>query len=224
MTENEKNDNEVPEEETSAETESEEVKDEAAPEEAVEETPAEETEPVTAETEEQTEAEAEPAEEEVAEEEPVEAEAAEEEPEEEEEEEEEEEAPVAVEREEEEERVAAHDKVDQLMSSFVRDDIPDFAPGDTVKVHVKIIEGNKERIQVFEGVVIAIKHGGIDRTFTVRKTSWGVGVERTFFVNSKKLDKIEVVRRGRVRRAKLYYLRQRAGKSARIKERRMTKG
>jgi large subunit ribosomal protein L19 len=231
MTENEKNDNEVPEEETSAETESEEVKDEAASEEAPDEVePADETpaeaEPVTAETEEQPEAEAEPveAEEEVAEEEAPEAEAAEEEPEEEEEEEEEEEAPVAVEREEEEERVAAHDKVDQLMSSFVRDDIPDFAPGDTVKVHVKIIEGNKERIQVFEGVVIAIKHGGIDRTFTVRKTSWGVGVERTFFVNSKKLDKIEVVRRGRVRRAKLYYLRQRAGKSARIKERRMTKG
>lgn len=197
MTENEKKDNEVPEKEISADTEQEAVGDEAAPEDADQETPSE-TESAAAEAEAEAEVEAEA------------AEAVEEEKE--------------VAEEEEEERVAPHDKVDQLMSSFVRDDIPDFAPGDTVKVHVKIIEGNKERIQVFEGVVIAIKHGGIDRTFTVRKTSWGVGVERTFFVNSKKLDKIEVVRRGRVRRAKLYYLRQRAGKSARIKERRMTKG
>jgi len=201
MTENEKKDNEVPEEETSGETEPEAVSDETAPEEAVEETPAE-TEPFAAEAEAEVEAEAAAEEEVVVEE-------------------EEEVIPEAAV--EEEERIAPHDKVDLLMSSFVRDDIPDFAPGDTVKVHVKIVESNKERIQVFEGVVIAIKHGGIDRTFTVRKTSWGVGVERTFFMNSTKLDRIEVVRRGRVRRAKLYYLRQRAGKSARIKERRMTK-
>lgn len=109
-------------------------------------------------------------------------------------------------------------KVDSLTESMVRMDHPDFRPGDTVKVHVKIIEGNKERIQVFEGVVIAIKHGGIDKTFTVRKNSWGVGVERTFFASSPKIEKIEITRRGRVRRAKLYYLRERAGKSARIAE------
>ncbi|MFH1676554.1 MAG: 50S ribosomal protein L19 [bacterium] len=105
------------------------------------------------------------------------------------------------------------------MGKYLKAGIPEFRAGDTVKVHVKIVEGNKERIQVFEGVVIAIKHGGIDKTFTVRKNSWGVGVERTFFFNSPRVDKIEVVRRGRVRRAKLYFLRERAGKSARIKER-----
>jgi len=117
-----------------------------------------------------------------------------------------------------------YEKVRAIKDGMVRTDIPDFRAGDTVKVHVKIIEGNKERIQVFEGVVIAIKHGGLDQTFTVRKTSWGVGVERTFFLNSTKLDKVVVSRRGRVRRAKLYYLRQRAGKSARIRERRMHPG
>ena len=113
-------------------------------------------------------------------------------------------------------------KVDEFTKGMIRTDHPDFRPGDTVKVHVKIIEGNKERIQVFEGVVIALRHGGIDETFTVRKNSWGVGVERTFFKSSPRLDKIEVTRRGRVRRAKLYYLRERAGKSARIAERRQT--
>lgn len=126
-----------------------------------------------------------------------------------------------VEEEPEEKKISAFDKVAAITDKFLKSDIPDFRSGDTVKVHVKIIEGNKERIQIFEGVVTAIKHGGADRTFTVRKTSWGVGVERTFFIHSKKLDKIQVVRRGRVRRSKLYYLRDRAGKSARIKEQRM---
>ena len=114
----------------------------------------------------------------------------------------------------------AFTRLDVLLKSMMRMDHPDFRPGDTVRVHVKIVEGNKERIQVYEGVVIALKHGSVDRTFTVRKNSWGVGVERTFFMDSPKIDKIEVTRRGRVRRAKLYYLRERAGKSARIAEKR----
>ena len=130
---------------------------------------------------------------------------------------------VEVEEEEEEKGPSAFDKVAALTSRDIRTDRPEFRSGDTVKVHVKIIEGSKERIQVFEGVVIAIKHGGMDKTFKVRKNSWGVGVERTFFINSPKVDRIEVVRRGRVRRAKLYYLRDRAGKAARIKERRQVK-
>jgi len=125
--------------------------------------------------------------------------------------------------EEEEKKLSPLEKVAALTGGLIRNDIPDFRPGDTVRVHVKIVESNKERIQAFEGVVIALKHGGLDRTFTVRKTSWGVGVERTFFINSTKIDKIELVRKGRVRRAKLYYLRGRAGKSARIKERRLTR-
>lgn len=99
-------------------------------------------------------------------------------------------------------------------------DIPDFSPGDTVRVHVIITEGGRERIQVFEGVVIARKHGGINETFIVRRVTYGVGVERTFPVHSPKIAKIEVVRRGDVRRAKLYYLRQLRGKAARIKEKR----
>ena len=126
---------------------------------------------------------------------------------------------VAVE-EVEEKKISASQKLATLTKAMERSDIPDFRAGDAVKVHVKIIEGNKERIQVFEGVVISIKHEGMDKTFTVRKTSWGVGVERTFFYNSPKVDKVEVSRRGHVRRAKLYYLRERAGKSARIKEHR----
>ncbi len=127
------------------------------------------------------------------------------------------------EEEEEEERGPSRfEKVAALNAKSLRTDVPHFRPGDTVKVHVRIVEGSKERIQVFEGVVIALKHSGMDRTFTVRKNSWGVGVERTFFINSPKIDKIQVSRKGRVRRAKLYYLRQRAGKAARIKERRMT--
>jgi large subunit ribosomal protein L19 len=126
----------------------------------------------------------------------------------------------AVEEEEGELRISPFDKVRALNDKFLRTDTPEFRPGDTVKVHVKIVEGNKERIQVFEGVVIAIKHGGMDKTFTVRKNSWGVGVERTFFINSPKIGKIEVSRKGHVRRAKLYYLRELAGKAARIRERR----
>ncbi|MRN56777.1 50S ribosomal protein L19 [Paenibacillus monticola] len=100
----------------------------------------------------------------------------------------------------------------------LRKDIPSFRPGDTLKVHVKVIEGTRERIQLFEGVVIKRRGGGIGETFTVRKISYGVGVERTFPLNSPKLEKIEVARRGKVRRAKLYYLRDLRGKAARIKE------
>jgi large subunit ribosomal protein L19 len=112
----------------------------------------------------------------------------------------------------------------QILADITKDqlrtDLPDFGPGDTVRVHAKVIEGNKERIQVFEGVVIARKHGGINETFTVRKISHGVGVERVFMLHSPRVDKIEVVRRGKVRRAKLYYLRKKVGKAARIQERR----
>ena len=103
----------------------------------------------------------------------------------------------------------------------VRQDIPDFRPGDTLKVHVKVTEGNRSRIQVFQGVVIRRQGGSVRETFTVRKISYGVGVERTFPVHSPSLDKIEVVTHGRVRRAKLYYLRDLRGKAARIKERRV---
>lgn len=102
----------------------------------------------------------------------------------------------------------------------LKTDIPEFRPGDTVRVHVKVVEAERERIQVFEGVVIARSGGGLRETFTVRKVTQGVGVERTFPLHSPRVDKIEVVRRGRVRRAKLYYLRQRVGKAARIRERR----
>ncbi len=111
-------------------------------------------------------------------------------------------------------------KVDLVEQSRLRDDIPDFRPGDTVKVHVRVVEGSRSRIQVFEGVVIARRGGGLRETFTVRKISFGVGVERTFPLHSPVIDHIEVERRGRVRRAKLYYLRDRVGKKARIKERR----
>lgn len=102
----------------------------------------------------------------------------------------------------------------------LRTDHPDFRAGDTVKVHAKVVEGTRERIQVFEGVVIKRQNGGISETFTVRKISYGVGVERTFPVHSPRVAKIEVSRRGIVRRAKLYYLRNLRGKAARIKERR----
>ena len=105
---------------------------------------------------------------------------------------------------------------------FVKDadTIADFRPGDTVKVHVKVKEGNRERIQIFEGVVIGRQHGGLRENFIVRKISSGVGVERIFPINCPSVDKIEIVRKGRVRRAKLYYLRDRSGKAAHIKERR----
>jgi large subunit ribosomal protein L19 len=111
-------------------------------------------------------------------------------------------------------------KVDIVEQSRMRDDIPDFRPGDTVKVNVRVVEGTRSRIQVFEGVVIARKGGGLRETFTVRKISFGVGVERTFPVHSPVIESIEVARRGKVRRAKLYYLRDRVGKAARIKEKR----
>ena len=102
----------------------------------------------------------------------------------------------------------------------LRDDIPDFAPGDTLKVHVRVVEAGKERIQVFQGPVIRRQGSGVRETFTVRKVSFGVGVERTFPVHSPIVSKIEVVTRGDVRRAKLYYLRQRTGRAAKIKEKR----
>ncbi len=102
----------------------------------------------------------------------------------------------------------------------LRDDIPSFKPGDNVKVHVRVVEGNRERVQVFQGVVIRRQGSGVRETFTVRKISFGVGVERTFPVHSPIVSKIEVVTLGDVRRAKLYYLRERVGKKARIKERR----
>ncbi len=108
--------------------------------------------------------------------------------------------------------------LDFIDNKSLRDDIPDFRPGDTLDVHVKVIEGSKERIQVFKGVVIRRQGGGVRETFTVRKVSFGVGVERTFPVHSPNIDRIDVLVRGDVRRAKLYYLRERRGKSARIAE------
>ena len=107
-----------------------------------------------------------------------------------------------------------------LEQEQLRNDIPAFRPGDTVRVQVKVVEGNRERTQAYEGGVIARKNGGLRETFTVRRISYGVGVERTFLVHSPRLAKIEVVRRGIVRRAKLHYLRGLTGKAARIRERR----
>ena len=112
-------------------------------------------------------------------------------------------------------------KTDLIEQPFLRTDLPDFRPGDTVKVHVRVVEGNRERVQVFQGVVIRRSGGGIRETFTVRKISFGVGVERTFPVHSPSIAKLEIVQRGRVRRAKLYYLRDLRGKKARIRERRI---
>jgi len=114
----------------------------------------------------------------------------------------------------------AVDIIRQLEQEQMREDVPDFGPGDTVRVHVKVVEAERERIQVFEGVVLRRNGGGLTETFTVRKVSQGVGVERTFPLHSPRVDKIEVVRRGQVRRARLYYLRERSGKAARVKERR----
>ncbi len=110
--------------------------------------------------------------------------------------------------------------LNQVAQDQLRTDLPEFRAGDTVKVHVKVVEGSRERIQVFEGVVIRRRGGGISETFTVRKISYGVGVERTFPVHSPRVAKIDVARKGKVRRAKLYYLRNLRGKAARIKERR----
>jgi large subunit ribosomal protein L19 len=107
----------------------------------------------------------------------------------------------------------------ETQKEYLREDIPDFRPGDTLRVNVRVREGDKERIQAFEGVCIGRKHGGVSETFTVRKISGGVGVERIFPLHSPMIASIDVVRRGRVRRAKLYYLRNLRGKAARIKER-----
>ncbi|ALS76869.1 50S ribosomal protein L19 [Planococcus plakortidis] len=106
----------------------------------------------------------------------------------------------------------------EITKEQLRADLPDFRPGDTVRVHVKVVEGTRERIQVYEGVVISRRGGGISESFTVRKISYGVGVERTFPVHTPKIAQLEVTRRGKVRRAKLYYLRNLRGKAARIKE------
>jgi large subunit ribosomal protein L19 len=111
-------------------------------------------------------------------------------------------------------------KIDQIEKENLRMDLPAFGPGDTVKVHVKIKEGEKERIQAFQGVVISKRKGSTNATFTVRKISYGIGVERIFPTHSPIIDKIEIITRGRVRRAKIYYLRKLRGKAARIKERR----
>ena len=110
--------------------------------------------------------------------------------------------------------------VDQVASASLRDDLPEFRAGDTLKVHVKVVEGNRSRVQVFQGVCIKLQGSGIGRTFTVRKVSFGVGVERTFPLHTPIIDKIEVATRGDVRRAKLYYLRNLRGKAAKIKEKR----
>src|SRR5215212_9051398 len=111
--------------------------------------------------------------------------------------------------------------LESVTAGHLRDDLPDFGPGDTVRVHAKVVEGSRERIQVFEGVVMRHRSGGIQANFTVRRiASHGIGVERTFLLNSPRIEKIEVVRRGAVRRAALYYLRGRTGKAARIREKR----
>ncbi|HEY3090411.1 MAG TPA: 50S ribosomal protein L19 [Jatrophihabitantaceae bacterium] len=112
--------------------------------------------------------------------------------------------------------------LDTVDAESLRSDIPDFRPGDTLKVHVRVVEGSRSRVQVFQGVVIRRQGGGLRETFTVRKISFGVGVERTFPVHTPIIDKIEVVTRGDVRRAKLYYLRDLRGKAAKIKEKRET--
>ncbi len=109
---------------------------------------------------------------------------------------------------------------DIVDSQYLRTDIPNFGPGDEVKVHVKVVEGNKERVQVFQGNVIARQGSGVQETYTVRKISYGVGVERTFPVHAPTVAKLEVLKRGDVRRAKLYYVRDRVGKAAKIKEKR----
>ncbi len=111
--------------------------------------------------------------------------------------------------------------INELVAPMLRSDVPEFNVGDTVRVGVKVVEGNKERTQVFEGVVMRRRHGGINENFTVRRiATHGIGVERTFLVNSPRIEKIEVVRRGKVRRASLYYLRGLSGKAARIREKR----
>ncbi len=110
------------------------------------------------------------------------------------------------------------EKVALIERDQVKKKLPDFTPGDTVRVHVKVVEGGRERVQAFEGVVIGRKGGGIRETFTVRRISHGVGVERTFPLHSPRIDRIDIVRKGKVRQAKLYYLREKVGREARIKE------
>ena len=110
-------------------------------------------------------------------------------------------------------------RLDSVEKTQMKEDVPGFRPGDTLRVHVRIKEGNKERLQAFEGICIAIKHGGVRETVTVRKVSFGVGVERIFPLHATVIDHIDVIRQGKVRRAKLYYLRDLRGKAARIKER-----
>lgn len=116
--------------------------------------------------------------------------------------------------------VAGRSAVTELGNATKRDDVPDFRAGDTVKVHVKVVEGSRSRVQIFQGVVIRVHGSGVGRTFTVRKVSFGVGVERTFPLHSPIFESVEVVTRGDVRRSKLYYLRDLRGKAAKIKERR----
>ena len=108
--------------------------------------------------------------------------------------------------------------IKSIEAEYLKQDLPRFGPGDTLKVHVKVVEGTRERIQIFEGVVIKIRGTGLSQTFTVRKTAFGVSVERTFPMNTPKIAKIEITRRGKVRRARLFYLRERTGKKARVKE------
>ena len=110
------------------------------------------------------------------------------------------------------------DIMQAFSAKYVKENHPEVAIGDTVKVHLKVKEGNRERIQIFEGTVIAKKHGGIEETFTVRRISYGIGVEKVFPVHAPSIEKVEVVRHGKVRRAKLYYLRKRVGKAAKVKE------
>jgi large subunit ribosomal protein L19 len=112
------------------------------------------------------------------------------------------------------------DIIRSIEEEHIKKDLPDFRPGDTVKVHVKVVEGNRERIQVFEGTVLKIRGAGLSRTFTVRRISYGVAVERTFLLHSPRIARIEITRRGKVRRARLYYLRGLTGKKARVKEKR----
>lgn len=112
------------------------------------------------------------------------------------------------------------DIIRSIEEEQIKKDLPDFRPGDTVKVHVKVVEGNRERIQIFEGTVLKIRGAGLSRTFTVRRITYGVAVERTFLIHSPRIAKVEITRRGKVRRARLFYLRGLTGKKARVKEKR----
>ncbi|MCH5163969.1 MAG: 50S ribosomal protein L19 [Clostridiales bacterium] len=108
--------------------------------------------------------------------------------------------------------------IESIEKEYMKKEVPQFNVGDTIRVFVKVVEGNRERLQAFEGIAIARKHGGINETFTVRRVSFGIGIERTFPLHSPRIDRIEVVKKGRVRRAKLYYLRKLSGKAAKIVE------